>query len=56
MVINGCANSGRRTQKLAVSHDRINGINGFNGINGINGFWCVDINLGNFKVTLIIGL
>ena len=39
------SHSGRRTLKLTVSHEEIN---------GINWFWCVHINSGKLKVTLII--
>ena len=46
VVINGCAHSGCRNLKLAVSHKEINGINWF--------LVFFDINLGKLKVTLII--
>ena len=46
VVINGCAHSGCRNLKLAVSHKEIN---------GINWFLVFDIKWGKLKVTLMIG-
>ena len=39
------AHSGYRTLKLALYHEEIN---------GIFGFWCININSGKLKLTLII--
>ena len=45
MILNGCAHSGCKNLKLAVSQKEINR----------TGFWCFDINSEKLKVTLIIG-